>query len=61
MENFLFTGAIGIPGAVVGILIGGFILKRFQLKPKGIQCDLRGGQHIAECSRTLDPDIPPTA
>ncbi|CAG2209557.1 SLCO3A [Mytilus edulis] len=31
----LFTGGIGIPGAVVGILVGGFILKRFQLHPKG--------------------------
>lgn len=31
----LFTGAIGIPGAVIGILTGGFLLKRFQLKPKG--------------------------
>ncbi|XP_050389881.1 solute carrier organic anion transporter family member 5A1 [Patella vulgata] len=31
----LFTGGIGIPGAVVGILIGGYILKRFQLRPKG--------------------------
>ncbi|XP_060076397.1 solute carrier organic anion transporter family member 5A1-like [Ylistrum balloti] len=31
----LFTGGIGIPGAVVGILVGGFILKRFQLRPKG--------------------------
>lgn len=30
------TGGIGIPGAVVGILIGGFLLKRFQLKPKGM-------------------------
>ncbi|KAK3087583.1 hypothetical protein FSP39_007828 [Pinctada imbricata] len=28
-------GGIGIPGAVVGILVGGFILKRFQLQPKG--------------------------
>lgn len=31
----LFTGGIGIPGAVVGILIGGCILRRFQLNPKG--------------------------
>ncbi|KAK7091377.1 solute carrier organic anion transporter family member 5A1-like [Littorina saxatilis] len=31
----LFTGGIGIPGAVIGILIGGYLLKRFQLKPKG--------------------------
>jgi hypothetical protein len=30
-----FIGGIGIPGAVVGILVGGFILKRFQLRPKG--------------------------
>ncbi|GAB1599393.1 solute carrier organic anion transporter family member 5A1-like [Argonauta hians] len=31
----LFTGGIGIPGAVVGILIGGCVLRRFQLCPKG--------------------------
>ncbi|GFR75414.1 solute carrier organic anion transporter family member [Elysia marginata] len=31
----LFTGGIGIPGAVIGILMGGYILKRMQLSPKG--------------------------
>ncbi|XP_064651838.1 solute carrier organic anion transporter family member 5A1-like [Lineus longissimus] len=34
MANLL-TGVIGIPGACVGILIGGYILNRFNLKPKG--------------------------
>ena len=29
------SGGIGIPGAVIGILLGGYLLKRFQLKPKG--------------------------
>ncbi|XP_059175220.1 solute carrier organic anion transporter family member 5A1-like [Physella acuta] len=31
----LYTGGIGIPGAVIGILIGGYILKRLALSPKG--------------------------
>ncbi|CAG0920965.1 unnamed protein product [Notodromas monacha] len=31
----VFTGGVAIPGASVGIFMGGFILKRFQLKPKG--------------------------
>lgn len=31
----VFTGSIAIPGACVGIFIGGLFLKRFQLKPKG--------------------------
>ncbi|KAL9926854.1 organic anion transporting polypeptide 30B isoform 2-T15 [Glossina fuscipes fuscipes] len=31
----VFTGSIAIPGACIGIFIGGCILKRFQLKPKG--------------------------
>ncbi|CAG5122707.1 unnamed protein product, partial [Candidula unifasciata] len=31
----LFTGGIGIPGAVVGILMGGYIMKRLALSPKG--------------------------
>lgn len=31
----VFTGSIAIPGAVVGIFVGGCFLKRFQLKPKG--------------------------
>ncbi|XP_071114023.1 solute carrier organic anion transporter family member 5A1-like [Haliotis cracherodii] len=31
----LFTGGIGIPGAVIGILIGGYLIKRLQLQPKG--------------------------
>lgn len=50
------SGAIGIPGAVIGILTGGFLLKRFQLKPKG--------KHFWELARTnaqvllvFDPDI----
>lgn len=37
----VFTGGIAIPGACVGIFMGGYILKRFQMKPKGaIQCVL---------------------
>ncbi|XP_030376921.1 solute carrier organic anion transporter family member 5A1 isoform X2 [Scaptodrosophila lebanonensis] len=31
----IFTGSIAVPGACIGIFIGGCILKRFQLKPKG--------------------------
>ncbi|XP_064597257.1 solute carrier organic anion transporter family member 5A1-like [Liolophura sinensis] len=31
----LFTGGVGIPGAVLGIMVGGYVLKRFQLRPKG--------------------------
>lgn len=31
----IFTGSIAIPGACIGIIVGGYILKRFQLKPKG--------------------------
>ncbi|GFY69291.1 solute carrier organic anion transporter family member 5A1 [Trichonephila inaurata madagascariensis] len=31
----IFTGGIAIPGACVGIFMGGYLLKRFQLKPKG--------------------------
>ncbi|KAG1661615.1 Solute carrier organic anion transporter family member 3A1 [Nymphon striatum] len=31
----LFTGGIAIPGACVGIFMGGYLLKRFQLGPQG--------------------------
>jgi organic anion transporter 3A len=31
----MFTGGIAIPGACIGIFMGGYILKRLQLKPKG--------------------------
>lgn len=31
----VFTGSIAVPGACIGIFIGGCFLKRFQLKPKG--------------------------
>uniref|UniRef100_A0A182MX12 Kazal-like domain-containing protein n=1 Tax=Anopheles culicifacies TaxID=139723 RepID=A0A182MX12_9DIPT len=31
----VFTGSIAVPGACIGIFVGGCILKRFQLKPKG--------------------------
>ncbi|KAG1688583.1 Solute carrier organic anion transporter family member 3A1 [Nymphon striatum] len=33
----LFTGGIAIPGACVGIFMGGYLLKRFQLGPQGMQ------------------------
>ena len=29
------SGGIAIPGAVFGVLMGGFLLKRFQMGPKG--------------------------
>ena len=32
---FMILGGIAIPGAVFGVLLGGFLLKRFQLGPKG--------------------------
>lgn len=53
------SGAIGIPGAVIGILTGGFLLKRFQLKPKGkqfVKC-LGSGQNNAQVLPGFDPDI----
>lgn len=31
----IFTGSIAVPGACIGIFLGGCVLKRFQLKPKG--------------------------
>ncbi|EEB20444.1 organic anion transporter, putative [Pediculus humanus corporis] len=31
----VFTGSIAIPGACIGIFMGGFLLKRLELKPKG--------------------------
>lgn len=31
----VFTGSIAVPGACIGIFIGGCFLKRFQLKPQG--------------------------
>jgi organic anion transporter 3A len=31
----MFTGGIAIPGACIGIFLGGYILKRLQLRPKG--------------------------
>ena len=30
-----FTGGIAIPGACIGIFLGGYLLKRFSLRPKG--------------------------
>lgn len=32
---FMKTGSIAIPGACLGIFLGGCFLKRFELKPKG--------------------------
>jgi len=31
----MFTGGIAIPGACIGIFLGGYLLKRFQLRPLG--------------------------
>ena len=31
----MYTGGIAIPGACIGIFLGGYILKRLQLRPKG--------------------------
>lgn len=30
-----FVGGIAIPGACIGIFLGGYLLKRFSLRPKG--------------------------
>ncbi|XP_065344246.1 solute carrier organic anion transporter family member 5A1 [Cloeon dipterum] len=32
----VFTGGIAVPGACIGIFLGGCVLKRLQLKPKGL-------------------------
>ena len=34
-EANLFAGGIAVPGACVGVFFGGYVLKRFQMKPKG--------------------------
>ena len=31
----MFTGGIAIPGACIGIFLGGYLLKRLQLRPSG--------------------------
>ncbi|RWS28314.1 solute carrier organic anion transporter family member 5A1-like protein, partial [Leptotrombidium deliense] len=31
----LYAGGIAVPGACIGIFLGGYLLKRFQMKPKG--------------------------
>lgn len=31
----IFAGGIVVPGACIGIFSGGYILKKFQVKPKG--------------------------
>jgi solute carrier organic anion transporter family, member 3A len=31
-----FLGGIAVPGACIGIFMGGCVLKRLQLKPKGL-------------------------
>uniref|UniRef100_A0A2P2I6E8 Solute carrier organic anion transporter family member 4A1-like n=1 Tax=Hirondellea gigas TaxID=1518452 RepID=A0A2P2I6E8_9CRUS len=35
VQASVFTGGVAIPGACVGTLLGGVILKRFSLRPKG--------------------------
>ena len=32
---FVYIGGIAIPGACIGIFLGGYLLKRFSLWPKG--------------------------
>ena len=34
-EASMFTGGIAIPGACIGIFLGGYLLKRMQLRPLG--------------------------
>jgi len=34
-EASMFTGGIAIPGACIGIFLGGYLLKKFQLRPLG--------------------------
>ncbi|KAA0184122.1 hypothetical protein HAZT_HAZT010345 [Hyalella azteca] len=35
VQASVFTGGVAIPGACVGTFLGGYILKRFSLRPKG--------------------------
>lgn len=35
VQASIFTGGIAIPGACIGIFLGGYLLKRFSLRPKG--------------------------
>lgn len=35
IQASIFTGGIAIPGACIGIFLGGYLLKRFSLRPKG--------------------------
>ena len=35
LNVFICTGGIAIPGACIGIFLGGYLLKRFQLRPGG--------------------------
>lgn len=34
-QGIFSTGGIAIPGACIGIFLGGYLLKRFSLRPKG--------------------------
>ena len=46
------SGGIAIPAAVVGIMVGGYLLKRFQMSPKG-QGRYTCGWTIGRCGWAL--------
>lgn len=35
ITNCLFEGGVAIPGACIGIVAGGFLVKKFKIDPKG--------------------------
>ena len=68
-EASMFTGGIAIPGACIGIFLGGYLLKRMQLRPLGavqvrnpfdvdLNCDINFiPTHFAACP-LLQRDLP---